>query len=195
VKKKMSAEDFLKNNRGINDGQDLPPEFMRSLYERIVSNEIQVRCSKGTLVLLAWWKLLGLCSMHTWDSTDRVMAGSMCSCWAHCWFLCGEWLVQPSGVGPDRCSCVVAGYPCARFLSSAWHAQIKDDLVDAASAKAAAEAAQRGNMLMNALWSIVGGGKQVRRPLFAARRLCIHNIICIPAVQSRGDGVCAIVIA
>lgn len=38
--------------------------------------------------------------------------------------------------------------------------QIKDDLVDAASAKAAAEAAQRGNMLMNALWSIVGGYKQ-----------------------------------
>ncbi|WIA22572.1 hypothetical protein OEZ86_009559 [Tetradesmus obliquus] len=78
VKKKMSAEDFLKNNRGINDGADLAPEFMRSLYERIVCNEIQ----------------------------------------------------------------------------------IKDDLVDAASAKAAAEAAQRGNMLMNALWSIVGGAKQ-----------------------------------
>jgi hypothetical protein len=47
--------------------------------------------------------------------------------------------------------------------------QIKDDLVDAASAKAAAEAAQRGNMLMNALWSIVGGGKQVRRPFFCPR--------------------------
>lgn len=42
VKKKMSAEDFLKNNRGINDGADLAPEFMRSLYERIVCNEIQV---------------------------------------------------------------------------------------------------------------------------------------------------------
>jgi hypothetical protein len=46
----MSAEDFLKNNRGINDGQDLPPEFMRSLYERIVSNEIQVRCTMQSLV-------------------------------------------------------------------------------------------------------------------------------------------------
>jgi brefeldin A-inhibited guanine nucleotide-exchange protein len=42
VKKKMTAEDFLKNNRGINDGQDLPADFMRSLYDRIVSNEIQV---------------------------------------------------------------------------------------------------------------------------------------------------------
>eukprot|EP00775_Hariotina_reticulata_P008270 gene8270-8458_t len=78
VKKKMSAEDFLKNNRGINDGQDLPAEFMRSLYDRIVTNEIK----------------------------------------------------------------------------------IKDELLDGSSAKAAADAAQRGNLLMNALWSIVGGYKQ-----------------------------------
>jgi brefeldin A-inhibited guanine nucleotide-exchange protein len=42
VKNKMSCEGFLKNNRGINDGQDLPPDFMRSLYERIVNNEIKV---------------------------------------------------------------------------------------------------------------------------------------------------------
>lgn len=39
----MSCEGFLRNNRGINDGGDLPPEFMRGLYKRIVSNEIKVR--------------------------------------------------------------------------------------------------------------------------------------------------------
>lgn len=43
VKNKMSAEGFLKNNRGINDGADLDPEFMRALYDRIVNNEIKVR--------------------------------------------------------------------------------------------------------------------------------------------------------
>lgn len=43
VKKKMSPEDFLKNNRGINDGSDLPADFMRALYDRIVNNEIKVR--------------------------------------------------------------------------------------------------------------------------------------------------------
>jgi hypothetical protein len=43
VKVKMSCEGFLKNNRGINDGADLPPDFMRALYERIVHNEIKVR--------------------------------------------------------------------------------------------------------------------------------------------------------
>ena len=38
--------------------------------------------------------------------------------------------------------------------------QIKDDAGGEAGAKAEAEAAQRGNLLMNALWSIVGGQKQ-----------------------------------
>lgn len=39
----MTCEDFLKNNRGINDGQDLPPDFMRALYERITTNEIKMK--------------------------------------------------------------------------------------------------------------------------------------------------------
>lgn len=42
VKKKMSKEDFLRNNRGINDGGDLDSEFMESLYDRIVSDEIKM---------------------------------------------------------------------------------------------------------------------------------------------------------
>ncbi|CAL4921758.1 unnamed protein product [Urochloa decumbens] len=32
VKNKMSPEDFIRNNRGIDDGKDLPEEFMRSLF-------------------------------------------------------------------------------------------------------------------------------------------------------------------
>ena len=42
VKKKMSKEDFLRNNRGINDGGDLDKEFMESLYDRIVTDEIKM---------------------------------------------------------------------------------------------------------------------------------------------------------
>jgi brefeldin A-inhibited guanine nucleotide-exchange protein len=42
VKNKMDADAFLKNNRGINDGADLPADFMRALYVRIVHNEIKV---------------------------------------------------------------------------------------------------------------------------------------------------------
>ncbi|GMH00579.1 hypothetical protein Nepgr_002418 [Nepenthes gracilis] len=43
VKNKMSAEDFIRNNRGIDDGKDLHEEYMRSLYERITKNEIKMK--------------------------------------------------------------------------------------------------------------------------------------------------------
>ncbi|XP_015902812.3 brefeldin A-inhibited guanine nucleotide-exchange protein 2 [Ziziphus jujuba] len=43
VKNKMSADDFIRNNRGIDDGKDLPEEYMRSLYERISRNEIKMK--------------------------------------------------------------------------------------------------------------------------------------------------------
>ncbi|XP_022974092.1 brefeldin A-inhibited guanine nucleotide-exchange protein 2-like [Cucurbita maxima] len=43
VKNKMSAEDFIRNNRGIDDGKDLPEEYLKSLYERISRNEIKMK--------------------------------------------------------------------------------------------------------------------------------------------------------
>ncbi|KAI0494704.1 hypothetical protein KFK09_024847 [Dendrobium nobile] len=43
VKNKMSPEDFVSNNRGIDDGKDLPEEYLRALYERISRNEIKMK--------------------------------------------------------------------------------------------------------------------------------------------------------
>ncbi len=44
----VSVQDgFVKNNRGINDGQDLPEEFLTSLYDRIATNEIKTKDSDG----------------------------------------------------------------------------------------------------------------------------------------------------
>lgn len=39
----MSCEDFIRNNRGIDDGKDLPEEYMHQLYERITRNEIKMK--------------------------------------------------------------------------------------------------------------------------------------------------------
>lgn len=39
----MSAEDFIRNNRGIDDGKDLPEEYLKSLYDRISRNEIKMK--------------------------------------------------------------------------------------------------------------------------------------------------------
>lgn len=48
VKNKMSKAAFLKNNRGINDGADLPEEFMSSLYDRCArARHMYVRSGAG----------------------------------------------------------------------------------------------------------------------------------------------------
>src|SRR5258708_8804527 len=43
VKHRMTMADFIKNNRGIYDGQDLPEELLSSIYIDIVNNEIRMK--------------------------------------------------------------------------------------------------------------------------------------------------------
>lgn len=42
VKKKMTLQDFIRNNRGIDNKQNLPEEFLGKLYSNIVTNEIKM---------------------------------------------------------------------------------------------------------------------------------------------------------
>ena len=39
----MTKPDFVKNNRGINDGQDLPEQLLSDIYDEIVQNEIRMK--------------------------------------------------------------------------------------------------------------------------------------------------------
>ncbi len=39
----MTKQGFIANNRGINDGQDLPEELLSSIYDEIVNNEIRMK--------------------------------------------------------------------------------------------------------------------------------------------------------
>jgi hypothetical protein len=89
VKVKMSVEGFLKNNRGINDGADLDPDFMRALYDRIVSNEIKVSavlcalcCARCALELRFNSCVLQSRMLHPWrqrciicNPTSGIMRG------------------------------------------------------------------------------------------------------------------------
>eukprot|EP00930_Biecheleria_cincta_P093702 TRINITY_DN8420_c0_g1_i1.p1 TRINITY_DN8420_c0_g1~~TRINITY_DN8420_c0_g1_i1.p1 ORF type:complete len:1819 (+),score=462.05 TRINITY_DN8420_c0_g1_i1:712-5457(+) len=43
IKNKMTKEEFVRNNRGINDGQDLPKEYLESLYDGLVANPISLK--------------------------------------------------------------------------------------------------------------------------------------------------------
>ncbi|KFY43424.1 hypothetical protein V494_01994 [Pseudogymnoascus sp. VKM F-4513 (FW-928)] len=43
VAKRMTKEDFIKNNRGINDNANLPDEYLNGIYDEIAGNEIVLR--------------------------------------------------------------------------------------------------------------------------------------------------------
>jgi brefeldin A-inhibited guanine nucleotide-exchange protein len=43
VKHRMTKAEFIKNNRGINDGADLPEDLLSGIYDEIVSNEIRMK--------------------------------------------------------------------------------------------------------------------------------------------------------
>ncbi|KAL2926746.1 Brefeldin A-inhibited guanine nucleotide-exchange protein 1 [Bienertia sinuspersici] len=47
VKNKMSKADFIRNNRGIDDGNDLPDEYLGVLYDQIVKNEIKMNAENS----------------------------------------------------------------------------------------------------------------------------------------------------
>jgi len=48
VKKRMTIEDFIKNNRGINDGQSLPDDYLQGIYDEIQQNEIVLDSERAT---------------------------------------------------------------------------------------------------------------------------------------------------
>jgi len=41
--KRMTLEDFIKNNRGLNDDSDFPREFLEKLYDEIKANEFEMQ--------------------------------------------------------------------------------------------------------------------------------------------------------
>jgi len=43
IKKRMTKSEFVQNNRGINDGANLPEELLFEIYDEIVSNEIRMK--------------------------------------------------------------------------------------------------------------------------------------------------------
>jgi brefeldin A-inhibited guanine nucleotide-exchange protein len=43
VKRRMTRQDFIKNNRGINDDADLPEDFLSAIFDEIQTNEIRMK--------------------------------------------------------------------------------------------------------------------------------------------------------
>lgn len=79
----MSKADFIRNNRGIDNGKDLPEVYLSSLYEQIVKNEIKMKAdssitqNKQTNNSIS--KLLGLdniISLVNWGQTQEKAVGA-----------------------------------------------------------------------------------------------------------------------
>eukprot|EP00474_Spongospora_subterranea_P009548 CRZ10006.1 hypothetical protein [Spongospora subterranea] len=84
VKSKMTLEQFMRNNRGINNGKDFPEEFLTSVYNEIVGNEIRIvsECLSDVVdssgdggVNPAYWEHLVRQSRDAAASSFHVSAG------------------------------------------------------------------------------------------------------------------------
>ncbi|KDN50294.1 hypothetical protein RSAG8_01630, partial [Rhizoctonia solani AG-8 WAC10335] len=51
VKKRMTKADFVKNNRGINDGSDLPEEMLSEIFDDIQAKEIRMKDEEEAIAL------------------------------------------------------------------------------------------------------------------------------------------------
>ncbi|XP_010090724.2 brefeldin A-inhibited guanine nucleotide-exchange protein 1 isoform X2 [Morus notabilis] len=82
VKDKMTKADFIRNNRGIDDGKDLPEEYLGSLYNQIVKNEIKMKSDSSeppSKQANSFNKLLGLdgiLNLVTWKQTEEKALGA-----------------------------------------------------------------------------------------------------------------------
>lgn len=43
IKNRMTKPQFIRNNRGINQGEDLPEDYLSGLYDEILNNEIRMK--------------------------------------------------------------------------------------------------------------------------------------------------------
>ena len=56
VKNRMTFSDFCRNNKGINDGQDLPTDYLQYLYDSIKTQEIKLLSSSTDSLDLSHWE-------------------------------------------------------------------------------------------------------------------------------------------
>ncbi|KAA3482594.1 brefeldin A-inhibited guanine nucleotide-exchange protein 1-like [Gossypium australe] len=82
IELQMNKYDFIRNNRGIDDGKDLPEEYLGALYDQIVNNEIKMNADSSvpqSMQANSLNKLLGLdgiLNLVTWKQTEEKALGA-----------------------------------------------------------------------------------------------------------------------
>ncbi|XP_074381899.1 ARF guanine-nucleotide exchange factor GNL2-like [Apium graveolens] len=83
VKKKMTEDEFIRNNRSINDGKDLPREYLSGLFHSIATKEITVFGQNGMTIEMSpniWIQLINRSKKmqsFTVCNTDRTLGRDM----------------------------------------------------------------------------------------------------------------------
>ncbi|KAK8259579.1 hypothetical protein V6Z12_D13G065900 [Gossypium hirsutum] len=78
----MTKSDFIQNNRGIDDGKDLPEECLGALYDQIVKNEIKMNAdsslpqNKQANSLNKLLGMDGLLNLVNWKQTEEKPLGA-----------------------------------------------------------------------------------------------------------------------
>ena len=108
VEKKMTKEQFVSNNRGINGGKDVPRSLLESMYERIKSNEIRLSetdmCESDVVTFMA----------PTYSGWLYKQGVSRLTRWKKYWFVLSDhvlyYFVQPKDPNPR---CIIPLEGCA----------------------------------------------------------------------------------
>ena len=83
AEKKMSMDQFVANNRGINDGEDVPKMLLESMYTRIKENEIRLSetdmCESDVVTFMAptysgWLYKQGVSRLTRWKKYWFVLS-------------------------------------------------------------------------------------------------------------------------
>ena len=78
----MTKSDFIRNNHGIDDGKDLPEEYLGAIYDQIVKNEIKMNAdssvpeSKQANSLNKLLGLDGILNLVSWKQTEEKPLGA-----------------------------------------------------------------------------------------------------------------------
>lgn len=101
IKRKMSKEEFIKNNKGIDNGEDLPIEYLSYIYDNISKNEIKSKT--GDIELDTTKSIAKILNDISYSFTNPNMEG---------------WLYKRGGIGKKQWKkkwCVVAN-SCMYFF-------------------------------------------------------------------------------
>ena len=78
----MTKADFIRNNRGIDDGKDLPEAYLAALYDQIVKSEIKMTADSSAPQSKqenSFNKLLGLdglLNLMNWQQNEDKVVGA-----------------------------------------------------------------------------------------------------------------------